>query len=86
MADVSHQPFLRCLAAEDVHAGRFEVLAVGAVADVEFIADDREPHRVCTEQQVAVFDRVRADIDRDFSCAPAVPARTMTCFRFHRFP
>src|SRR5262249_50651620 len=64
------------------HAGqRLEVLAIGAVTDVELVADDRKPHRVRTEQQLAVFDGVEAEIGWDRRGSAAVPAGAVTVFR-----
>jgi len=39
---------------------RPEVVARRAVPDVELVADDRVPHRVPAEQELAVFDGVEA--------------------------
>jgi hypothetical protein len=56
---------------------RAEVLASLAVADVELTADDREQHRVCTVQKLAVFDGVKSEVGRDLGRPTPIPARTV---------
>ena len=41
---------------------RLEVIAGDAIADIELIADNRKPHGCAQNQDLAVFDRVRAEI------------------------
>src|SRR5919199_810520 len=60
---------------------RFEVLAAVAVAHIELIADDGEPHRVRAKEQLAVFDCVQTDVGRQRRRAAAVPAGAMASFR-----
>ena len=43
-------------------AQRLEVVARAAVAHVELVSDDREPHRMNAEQQLAVLDSVTSEI------------------------
>ena len=60
-----------------------EVLAVGAVADVELEADDWPQHRVGAVDQLAVDDCVQPEVGRDGGRAAAVPADAMTFFGGH---
>jgi hypothetical protein len=61
-----------------------EVVARGAVPHVELVADDGKPHRVDAVEQLAVGDRVAADIGRQIGGAPAVPAGAVDVFRGYR--
>jgi len=62
-------------------AASLEVIAPGAVPDVELIADERKEHRVGAVQQLSVFDRLEVQFGEDVRDAPAVPAQTMPRFR-----
>jgi len=58
-----------------------EVVASVAVAHVELVANDREPHGVSAEEKFPVHDGgVKADIGRELVRAPAVPAIVVTGF------
>ena len=59
---------------------RLEIVAGGAVADVELVADDRKPHGVGAEQQLAVFDGVEARVVGNVRRPAAVPADAVTIF------
>lgn len=63
---------------------RPEIVTVGAVPHVELVADDRKPHWVCTEQELAISDRVRADIGGNVAGAPTVPAGAVPGLRIGR--
>ena len=64
---------------------RFEVFAGFAVADVELVADHRKPHRMGAVQQLAVLDRMKADVSREVGRPAAVPARAMARLGLHYF-
>ena len=81
---VTAVPRSRPLARTDA-SDRLVVVAAGAVADVELIADDGEPHGMRAKQQVTVLDRVEADVAREVRGPAAVPAHAVTIFRgFHK--
>src|SRR4029453_2446856 len=61
-------------------ADRLEIVAGGAVVDVELVTDDREPHGVSAEQQLAVFDRMEARIVGNGGRPSAVPAGAVAIF------
>ena len=67
-------------------APRPEDVAVLAVADVEFVADDGEEHRVGAVQQFPVHDGVDARVGRDGRGSASVPAQAMAVFGFHVVP
>jgi hypothetical protein len=60
-----------------------EVVAVLAIANVEVVPNDREPHRVGAIEQFAVLHGLEAEIRRDARRAPSVPAQAMTVFGLH---
>ena len=60
-----------------------EVVAVLAIANVEVVPNDREPHRVGAIEQLAVFHGLEAEIRQDVRCAPSVPAQAMSVFGLH---
>jgi hypothetical protein len=60
-----------------------EVVAVLAIANVEVVPNDREPHRVGAIEQFAVLHGLKAEIRRDVRRAPSVPAQAMTVFGLH---
>ena len=82
---VSHSVLKRALKADvrpDLKPPRgLEVVTCGAIADVELVADDRKPHRVRAEQELAVFDGMGAEVGGESGRAAAVPARAMTKLR-----
>src|SRR5438552_905633 len=59
---------------------RLVVVAGGAVADVELIADNAREHWVRSVQQQAVGDRVVPDVGREVGRPPAVPAGSVLVF------
>src|SRR5437870_4265953 len=65
------------LALQTLSRDRLEIVARSAVADVELIADNREPHRVRAEKELPVFDgvkTVKTDVAGNVRGTPAVPA------------
>ena len=64
------------------HPRGLVIVAGRAIADVELVADDRKPHWVRAEQELAVFDGVKAEVDGEIGSAAAVPAGAMTDLRF----
>src|SRR5579864_8577868 len=58
----------------------FEVVATGAIAHVELVADDRKQHRMRAEQQQTVGNRVMTQIGRELRRPPAVPAGAVPGF------
>ena len=84
---VSYRVVKRALEAAAVgpdlsHPRGLVIVAGRAIADVELVADDRKPHRVRAEQELAVFDGVKAEVDGEIRSAAAVPTGAMTDLRF----
>ena len=64
-------------------AAGLEVVAAVAIAKVEFVADDGPVHGMSAVDQLAVNDRVRAEVLGQIGGAPAVPAAPVTFLRLH---
>ena len=65
-------------------APRLEVFAPIAVAHVELVPDDGKEHWVRAEEELAVLDGVKAELQGQVRRAPAVPAGAMADFRLER--
>jgi hypothetical protein len=58
-----------------------EVFAWCAIPHIELVSHDWKPHRVCTEQQLAIFDGgVKREVGREYVSAASVPASAMLEF------
>ena len=57
-----------------------EVIAAFTVPHVELVADDGKQHGMCTEQQLPILNRVKAQIWRDLGRSTPVPARAVAVF------
>ena len=60
-----------------------EVVAIGAVADVELVAHDGPQHRMGAVYELAVYDGMETQVGRDGDRAAAVPTDAMTFFGGH---
>ena len=60
-----------------------EDVAIFAVPEIEFVADDRPVHRVGAVDQLAVDDGVGAEIVGQVGRAARIPAAAMSFFRVH---
>jgi hypothetical protein len=67
-----------------LRAEGLEVLAAVAAPDVEVISNDRKPHWMGAEQQLAVFDGVKTDIRGQIPGAASIPAGPVAEFRVER--
>jgi hypothetical protein len=58
-----------------------EVFALCTIPHIELVSDDWKPHRVCTKQQLAIFDGgVEREVVRKYVSAASVPASAMLEF------
>lgn len=61
-------------------ANGLEIVAGGAIPNIELIPDNREQHGMRAEQQEPVFDGVKAELRWDIRGPAAVPARAVAIF------
>jgi hypothetical protein len=62
-------------------AAGLEASAVDAIPYVEPITDDGEQHGVRAVKQLAIFDGLKGELEKNVGSAAAVPADSMSRFR-----